>query len=80
MKKEKELLFKHIESLINYEQSEENDDGVCDVVVTIGDYKIEPRTYCEAEDAIWCRDLSDIFEKGVKAGILAAIEYYKTNK
>lgn len=41
--------------------------------------KFSLRGHCEPEDAIWCRDLQDLYETGLKLGIRNTLKVIKEN-
>lgn len=55
----------------------DDDIGMNDIEVSVGEWRYEPQMRCEPEDAIWGRDLGTLFGRGVEVGIRAAIEYFK---
>lgn len=74
--KTKEQMTEEIEALICHETIEE-DCEVQEVNVSVDNVTVSPSVSCEPEDAIWYRDLSDIFDAGVKIGIASSIKYFK---
>ena len=75
---EKNKIENEIGNLIDIvvDEDEYGEHGTVNVNINGDDVEIHPRYRSEPEDAIWHRDLSDIFLSGIRAGIRASIVYF----
>ena len=72
-----EEMSKIASSLQDYQEVEDDDYGVSEVIVTIGDKKIVTGCCVEPEDAIWHRDLGNIYADGEELGMRSMYEAFK---
>lgn len=71
-----ENTIKEIRNLIDYDDSEIDDESYGGMNINVGGWSTSVMSHCEPEDAIWGRDLQDIFYAGVEAGIRAALQHF----
>jgi hypothetical protein len=73
-----EDVIKQVKTLIEESEIPDTKDGDTyqgDILIKVGDWTQEPRVYSEPEDAVWRRELSEVYYQGVEAGIRATYLY-----
>lgn len=67
------------DNLVQVEESGWNSDiDMAYPTFKVGEFQVEPRIHCEPEDAIWPRDLGNIFDDGFKLGLHAMYAAFKS--